>query len=157
MSSRGNWGDKTIITLHSTDARRNKNWCEHYRKSDKFCCETVSKCIGSSHCPYYKQKSDLGPVEQQYIPAFVPIVTLDEPYEVPKSPIIKTFLPGYNPPFGEKLFGKVVLIKGRLGRITIGEVIAENHDFITVEKDDGSISKYCRRTVVSTKSFWVLE
>lgn len=54
MSKRGDWGDKTIVVLHSKDERRHRKWCEHYRKEDGQCCKTFSKCGGSAHCKNYK-------------------------------------------------------------------------------------------------------
>ena len=54
MSKRGDWGDKTIVVLHSKDERRHRKWCEHYRKEDGLCYKTFAKCAGSAHCNNYK-------------------------------------------------------------------------------------------------------
>ena len=159
MSRRGDWGDKIIITLHSNDARRNKHWCVNYKQSDKSCFETVTKCTGSAHCPYYRQMADVGPVEPGSVPDHVPIIKLDEPKpSTVQTEPVRVYIPGHNPAFGEKLLGKVVLIKDRItGRFTIGEIVSENHDSITVERDNSSTIKYSRKHVISQKNFWVLD
>jgi hypothetical protein len=159
MAQKGWWGDKMIVSLSGKDQRRQKQWCEYYRKTDKFCVERVCKCTGSSHCEFYKKKPGVGPIDFVSIPRDVTIVNIEtqEPTK-PESHIDSfTYIPGPNPSFGEKLLGQIILMKNNFGQITVGEVVSENHDYIVAEKDDGSIVKYNRRTAISMKTFWVLD
>ena len=56
MPTTGTWGGGNTITyLHSKDEKRHCCWCIHYRKTDKYCYEKLTKCNGSSHCSYYKK------------------------------------------------------------------------------------------------------
>lgn len=54
MSKTGSWGDKSIIYLHSNDERRNRRNCVNYRHNDGYCEIYYSKCLGSTHCKFYK-------------------------------------------------------------------------------------------------------
>lgn len=159
MATRGWWGDKVIITLSSNDEQRNKNWCIHYQRSDKFCSELLCKCVGSAHCEHYEKKPGCGPVDIKVIPQEVrfasPIATTPSTSHTKIDEL--AYIPGHNPPFGEKLLGKVVLIKNNFGKASLGEVVDENHDYITIEKDNGSIVKYSRKVAVAQKTFWVLD
>ena len=159
MAQKGWWGDKMIVSLSGKDQRRQKQWCDFYRKDDKFCTKQVLKCQGSSQCPYYKKKAGRGPVDERIIPKDIPVKVFEEPKSNTTNVTthIYSYIPGHNPPFGEKLLGAIVLIKGIAGHITVGEVIFENHDIVQVEKDDGTIVKYSRRYAVSNKTFWVLD
>ena len=57
MSKPGEWGDKTIIIPHKyeDDPRRHKSRCEHYRKSDGWCCVNKGHCHGSRNCGDYSE------------------------------------------------------------------------------------------------------
>ena len=163
MPHTGWWGDKVIITLLSDGSRRLKNWCEYYDKVDKHCAFRVTKCCGASQCEYYKKKAGVGPVEWHQVPAEVPVVHIvDQPVSnVESKPETKVktladFIPGHNPPFGEKLLGKVVIIK-QPRRGNIGEVVDENHDYIIIERDDGRVSKFERKTTIRVKALWVVD
>ena len=157
MAHKGSWGDKIIIILSGNDEPRDRRWCEHYRKSDKHCCEQNLKCMGSSHCHYYKKKHGAGPVLPQYIPPNIEqiIIPLEEKVEEEKT--VSSHIPGRHPSFGEKMIGKVVMTKGKFARIHIGEVIAEDHDTFTVERDSGEIRKYMRKDTLRAKSVWVID
>ena len=157
MAHKGSWGDKIIIVLSGNDEPRDRRWCEHYRKSDKHCCEQNLKCMGSSQCRYYKKKSGIGPIEPKYIPADVEQITLPSEENVVVHKSFSTHIPGRHPSFGEKMMGKVVMTKGKYARIHIGEVIAEDHDTFTVERDSGEIRKYMRKDTLRAKSVWVIE
>ena len=84
-----------------------------------------------------------------------PISNIEEKPEQ-KTKTLADSMPGHTPPFGEKLLGKVVLIK-KLRGIDIGEVIDENHDYITVERDDGKVIKFDRKITIRQKTLWVLD
>lgn len=159
MAQKGWWGDKLIISLSGKDQRRQKNWCVYYRPADKFCTEQVCKCMGASHCKFYKKKHGVGPVDFATVPQSIPIVKVDSSVDANQSsiPSVFTYIPGHNPSFGEKLMGQIVLMKNNTGHITVGEVVFENHDIIAVEKDNGDVVKYSRRVAVSMKTFWVLD
>ena len=160
MSSRGWWGGKVIIALSSDDQKRQKSWCEYYEKEDRHCTFKVTQCCGSAHCEYYKKKAGVGPIEKSLLPDDVPVVHIPPvPPRVNAEQRHKTLadvLAGHTPPFGEKLIGKVVLIN-QLRKIDIGEVVSENHDVITIERDDGKIIKFDRKTTISQKTLWVLD
>ena len=49
------------------------------------------------------------------------------------------------------------MTKGHFGKIHIDEVIAENRDTFTVERDSGEVKKYMRKDVLRAKSVWVLD
>ena len=157
MAPKGSWGDKIIITLSGHDEPRNRRWCEHYRKSDKHCCEQNLKCMGSSHCQYYKKKHGVGPVLPQYIPQNIEQIIISLEEKVEKEKTVSTHIPGRHPSFGEKMIGKVVMVKGHFAKIHIGEVIAEDHDTFTVERDSGEIRKYMRKDTLRAKSVWVID
>lgn len=162
MSQRGWWGGKMIILLSSDDQKRQKYWCEYYEKENKHCNIKVTQCCGSAHCEYYRKKAGVGPIEKSLVPDDVPVV------HIPSEPIVNTdkaeqrcktladVLAGHTPPFGEKLRGKVVLINQRY-KIDVGEVIDENHDYITIERDDGKVIKFDRKITISRKTLWVLD
>lgn len=48
-------GTTHITYLHKKDDKRHKSKCIHL-KSDGSCDTIIFKCIGSSHCDYYKEK-----------------------------------------------------------------------------------------------------
>ena len=153
---KGTWGNMIIITLTSKDEPRDKRWCEHYRKTDKLCCMQNLKCVSSSHCPYYKKKNGIGPIEVHDIPANIEkIIIAPNEFEAPEK-TVHTYIPGRNPSFGEKMIGKVVMTKGR-GKIHIGEVIAEDHDTFTIERDSGEIRKHMRKETLRAKSVWIID
>ena len=163
MAQRGWWGDKVIITLSSDNERRQKTWCEYYDKEDKHCTLRVTKCCGSTQCEYYKKKAGVGPIQSKLVPIDVPVVHIttqpisniaEKPEQKPKT--LADSIPGHTPPFGEKLLGKVVLIK-KLRGVDIGEVIDENHDYITIERDDGKVIKFDRKITIRQKTLWVLD
>ena len=39
------------------DARRDKRRCIKYKKEGSYCSIYCGKCIGSAHCPYYKEEN----------------------------------------------------------------------------------------------------
>lgn len=157
MAQKGDWGNMMIITLSSTDEPRNKLWCVHYRKSDKHCCEQNLKCMGSSHCKYYKKKHGVGPIQEHYVPVHVEHVIIPPEENAPPTTKVQKPIPGRHPSFGEKMVGKVVMTKGRFGKIHIGEVIAEDRYTFTVERDSGEVKKYMRKDVLRANSVWVLD
>lgn len=163
MAQRGWWGGKVIITLPSDDQKRHKNWCEYYEKEDKRCTFRVTKCGGSMQCEYYKKKAGVGPIESSIVPADVPVIHVtDVPSHdtdgtaTPQKKTLADLIPGHTPAFGEKLLGKVVLIK-KPSKVEIGEVVDENHDYIIIEKDNGKIAKFDRKMTIHLKILWVLD
>ena len=42
--------------LPNPDGRRHRSRCIYFRKEDNHCCYRFSVCIGSAHCPNYKEK-----------------------------------------------------------------------------------------------------
>lgn len=160
MANTGWWGDKVIISLSSNDKPRHKKWCVHYRKSDNHCCEQNLKCNGSSHCVYYSEMSTCGPTvitDNVVVPEDVSIV---EEVDKNKSPNLKglsaAFL-GRHPCLSEKMLGKIVAVRVNLSLITLGDVIAEDNESFTIEKDNGVTSKYSRKVVLKAKSVWIID
>lgn len=163
MAQRGWWGGKVIITLPTDNERRQKQWCEYYDRETKQCYKRLTKCCGSSQCEYYEKKAGAGPIERKYVPADVPVVKIEHPIvekpeqKEPAKPItLADSVPGHTPPFGEKLLNKVVMIK-KVNHIDIGVVVAEDHDYITIERDDGKIIKFDRKITIRQKTLWVLD
>ena len=162
MPNKGWWGDKIIIALSGHDEKRNKRWCEHYRKGDNYCTEQICKCQGSAHCNYYKKKYGLGPIDYEEVPKLVPRVEIkegtDADFRQERKPAhFTTYIPGHYPLIGDKLLGQVVLIKRLGGKVVFGEVISEDREYFTVDRDDGTTKKYNRRIVFQSKSIWVLD
>lgn len=47
------------LKMDETDTRRDKRRCEWFLKDEShknYCLKRFGSCIGSSHCPYYKEK-----------------------------------------------------------------------------------------------------
>ena len=166
MSDRGWWGDKVIIELHSDDGRRHKKWCEYYDSESKYCQNEhrMCKCAGAAHCEYYKQLPGVGAqrcnvAPEKVITVYVPdLWKKEEKGEKLPSPVKKppVYLPGHFPPFGERLTGKIVVID-KLTSIDFGLVIFDDHDIIKVERDDGTVVMYERKTAIRKKTFWVVD
>ena len=166
MSLRGWWGDKIIIELHSDDGRRHKKWCEYYDSESKYCENEhrMCKCAGAAHCEYYKQIPGVGAQRCNVAPKEVPMAYVPQmwgekiegkkPLPPEKKPLV--YLPGHFPPFGERLTGKVVIID-KITSIECGLVIFDDHDRIKVERDDGTIVSYERKTAIRKKTFWVID
>lgn len=159
MAQAGWWGDKTIIYLSGDGERRHKKWCK-FLGSDGLCSSKCMKCTGSAQCEQYVKRFGAGPIdspESIKIPAEVERVEIKTPKPKISVPVVENQILGRRPNFDEKLLGKIVFAKTNCNRIIIGEVIAENLDYITIDKDEGGITKYDRRISFSRKSIWVLD
>ncbi len=42
------------LRMDENDNRRKRAYCKYYNNKEKTCSRLVSKCCGSSHCPYYE-------------------------------------------------------------------------------------------------------
>ena len=45
----------------------------------------------------------------------------------------------------------------KVNHIDIGVVVAEDHDYITIERDDGKVIKFDRKITIRQKTLWVLD
>jgi hypothetical protein len=167
MSKTGEWGDKTIVVLHSTDEHRHKTWCTHYDRMDGTCALRKEKCIGSAHCAHYEKHSARGTIRPEDIPDFVPFIS---PYETKAKwqkstrAIAHTHSPfqdlivGRSPYFDENLVGKLLLcfINTR-HQVAVGTVIKQTAERITIETDSGEIKTYDFKVCYQNKLLWIID
>lgn len=52
----GTFSSIRYLKMNEKDAKRNKARCLHYEKNNNYCNVRLGKCIGSSHCTYYKER-----------------------------------------------------------------------------------------------------
>ncbi len=181
MSSRGNWGDRSITYLHTDGKRRHKSRCEHYNYKNKKCLLSGERCFGSAHCDNYKssriepvekyehhKEHDIVPIPDDYYypPELLSVdplkpICVDPPMHIYVDPpvffrrsLFHDIIPGHFPPFGERLARKTVLIRTALG-VFVGRVTQEDYGFIITELESGEIKKFERRTAIRRHTFYV--
>ena len=159
MSRRGDFGDKIIVTLGSDGIRRHKKWCEHYESMDNYCKIFCAKCIGSAFCTYYKNTLKEEPPiwrlkeseknAQQSVAEQSAIAEASD-----KKSVIREF---YRIAMrGEKLLGKIVLIRNTPYTFRIGEVVADSFDYMSVEYE-GRIHKHEKKIVFRNDNVYVFD
>ena len=168
MSKTGWWGDKVIICLSSHDERRHKNWCLHYKRTDKLCVKTGLQCMGSAHCNFYDCQAGVGPLKQEdkkSIPQGVPVI-VDNPNCPPE--ILRTendrlrlnarvCVVGHYATYGDKLCGEVVLVKRPGMKYAIGQILDQGNETFVAELDDGKKLTFMKKEAIRNKAFWVLD
>ena len=156
MSVTGSFGgDRIIIALTSDGVRRNKNWCENYRKTDNFCAHFCGKCIGSAFCEYYNSK-----IKEE---VFRPKTDVEDKTEPEKSPTVVgdegevlTRREYYvRAEFFDKLIGKTVLVKSTPFSFRIGEVLEESLRLLKISYG-GRVHIYDRYTAIKNRSVYLL-
>ena len=150
MSDTGDWGDKIIITLHSDGERRHKKWCDNYDENN--CKVLCGKCVGSTHCEYYKNKNaDSSHVfYRKEVGGGGTGEVSDE-----KPNCIGVWRERYRAAsYGDKLLNKIVLIKKTPHTFRICEVTSEDFYFFTVEYD-GREHRYEKRTAYRNHSVYI--
>lgn len=173
MSHTHEWGDKVIIVLSSHDERRLKNWCQYYRKTDKFCEKLCIKCPGSAHCESYLCAEGMGPLrkeEVQKISSAVPVVysahepmpiqTIIERQKKPANQILisdRVKVLGHYATYGDRLVGKIVLVKRSGGIYKFGCVESQDYENTVVELDDGERLTFRKIASIRCNTFWVID
>ena len=154
MSQRGDWGDKTIITLPSDGVRRHKTWCVNYCTGGH-CILLNGKCRGSSFCRYYKSNMrEEGTFSfPEPTPTPTPTPAPAQGAEEEKSRVVYKEhyrLAGW----GDKLIHKTVLLRKTWFRFRIGVVTDEDFRTFTVEYD-GEKHKFDKHAAYKGRSVYI--